>query len=377
MKKELKVARPLFPEKGRLLRNIESVLDTGRLMNGEFSRVFEKKFSDYIKVEHAISVNSCTTALEIVLRYIGVTDGEVIVPTNTFIATPNAVLFAGGKPVLADIKKRTYFLDPEEVRRLISDKTRAVIAVHIAGIVSPEIEEIATICDERGIPLIEDCAHAIGASYKGKMAGTFGMAGCFSFYPTKIITTGTGGMIATGDANLLKYARSVRTHGAGDGLADIINIGNDWFLDEIRSCIGINQMEHLDDFLKRRNKIADCYDRLLSSTKVTERFPAGELGRHAYYKYPVQVTADIDVGEMKKNFPQKYGFELESTYWPTCHLQPIYKKKFGFTVGNFAVAESILSKQVTLPIHADMTTEDAEYAFECLVSEINYRQGIK
>ena len=375
--REIKVAKPSFPQKEQLLKNIAHILDTGRLMNGEFTRAFEEKISEGLKVKHAISVNSCTTALEIVLRHIDVTDGEVILPTNTFLATPNAVLFAGGKPILADIKEKTYFLDPEEVRKLISDKTKAVIVVHIAGLVPPEIEEIKDICDKRGIPLVEDCAQAIGASYKGKMAGTFGQAGCFSFYPTKIITTGTGGMIVTGDADLDKYARSVRIHGAGDGLADMINIGNDWFLDEIRSCIGVNQMENLDSFLEQRRRIASYYDSMLLSTDLIEKFPVSELSTHAYYKYPVQVLAEIDVDEMKRIFPGKYGFELETIYWPTCHLQPVYKKKFQFTSGMFTVAETTMSKQITLPIYADITEDEVCYSFECVVSEIRSRLEIR
>jgi perosamine synthetase len=373
MRKELKVARPLFLQQERLLRNISTILHSGRLMNGEFTANFEKVFAEYARVPHAISVNSCTTALEIVLRYIGVADGEVIIPTNTFLATANAAIFAGGKPLLADIKPETYFLDPAEVRRLISERTRAVIAVHIAGYIPPEIEEIKHLCDELGIPLVEDCAHAAGASYKGKGAGTFGLAGCFSFYPTKIITTGTGGMITTADDNLNKYARSVRLHGAGAGLTDITNIGNDWFLDEIRSCLGLNQMESLAFFLEKRHAIARCYDKLINSTGWLRKLPVNEECQPAYYKYPLQVTAGIDVQEMKKTFQGKYGFELEAVYWPTCHLQPVYQTTFGYSLGWFPVAESTLSRQVTLPIHADMTTDEAEYAFECLITEIEIR----
>ncbi len=209
------------------------------------------------------------------------------------------------------------------------------------------------------------------------MAGTFGQAGCFSFYPTKIITTGTGGMIVTGDADLDKYARSVRIHGAGDGLADMINIGNDWFLDEIRSCIGTSQMENLDSFLEKRRKVASYYDSMLLSTDLIGKFPVSKLSAHAYYKYPVQVLAEIDVDEMKRIFPGKYGFELETIYWPTCHLQPVYKKKFQFTSGMFTVAETTMSKQITLPIYADITEDEVSYAFECVVSEIRSRLEIR
>lgn len=377
MPKKIKLARPLFLRKEKLLKNIASILDTGRLIKGKYTASFEEKFAEYCKAKYAVSVSSCTAALEIVLRYIGVSGSEVIVPTETFIATANAVIFAGGKPVLADIKKETYFLDPEEVKRLISKKTKAVIVVNIAGLISPEIEEIKKICDRSNLPLIEDCAHAVGASYKNKKAGTFGLAGCFSFYPTKIMTTCAGGMIITNDKKLAKHAKSLRLHGAGKGLDDIVNIGSDWFLDEVRSAIGLNQLESLEHFLKRRARIAEFYDESLRTTDLIKRFPASGLSRHVYYKYPVQIQADIDVEKMKKDFPKKYGFELESLYWPTCHLQPIYKKRFGYCLGDFPVAESTISKQVTLPLHGGLKIEDAKHAFKCLLSEINQKKERK
>jgi len=370
MRRKIRTARPLFPEKGKLLKNISSILESGRLLNGEYTASLEEKCRSFLKARYAVSLNSCTTALEVVLRYIGVSGAEVIVPTNTFIATPNAVIFAGGKPVLADIKKDSYYIDPNEVRRLISKKTKAVIVVHIAGLIRPEIEEIRAICDKARIFLIEDCAHAMGGSYKGASAGSFGLAGCFSFYPTKIMTTGTGGLLVTADADLVSYAKSLRLHGAGKGLSEIVNIGNDWFMDEIRGAIGLNQIAHLKSFLKKRAAIAGFYNSLIAKTDMIQKFATPVSSLHAYYKYPVQVTPDIDIQALKDNFKAKYGFELESLYWPPCHRQPIYRSIFKFNKEVFPVTESILSRQITLPIHAAMTREDARYAFNCLILEI-------
>lgn len=375
MKMKIGTASPRFENIASVLAGIEKVLKTGRLMNGEFTREFEKIFSDYLGVPFCVSVNSCTTALEITLKYLGVAQGEVIIPTNTFIATGNAVIYAGGKPVLADIKDGTYFLDPLEVERLFSANTRAVIAVHIAGYVPPEIEELREICEARKIPLIEDCAHAAGASYNGKKAGTFGFAGCYSFYPTKIITTGTGGMITTRDAGLAKYASSAKLHGAGEGgLSEVVNLGNDWFMDEIRAVLGVNQMESIESFVARRREVAAIYDSLVKNTGLMKKFPISSKSVHSYYKYPVQVAEWVDVADMKMGFQDKYGFELESVYWPTCHLQPVYRNLFGMREGMFPAAEKILSKQVTLPMHPGVASDEAHYAFDCLVSEINLRR---
>jgi perosamine synthetase len=342
-------------------------------MNGRYSHAFEKRFAEFSSISHAVSVNSCTTALEIVLKYINVAGGEVIVPTNTFIATANAVIFAGAIPVLADIKNDSYFLDPEELRNRITKKTKAVIAVHIAGIIPPEIKEIVSICQEHGIPLVEDSAHAMGATFEKKHAGSFGIAGCFSFYPTKITTTGSGGMIVTENDALAAFARSMRIHGVGSGLTDIVNIGNDWFLDEIRCAIGMNQMDAVSHFLDRRRTIAAHYDGLLATTQLLKKFPVYKESGHAYYKYPVQVECNVDVQEMKSVFPDKYGFQLESIYWPPCHLQPVYRRLFGYSQGDYPVAESILSRQITLPIHPAIEVAEADYAFECILKELASR----
>lgn len=370
MKREIKTARPMFLRQPKLLKDISAILHSGRLMNGKFLALFEKRFSEYCRVRHAIAVNSCTTAIEIVLRYIGIAKGEVIVPTNTFIATSNAVIFAGGRPVLTDIKEETYYLSPSEAKKRITGNTRAVIATHIAGLVQPEIDEIRQICGKKGLPLIEDCAHAAGSAYDGRMAGTFGLAGCFSFYPTKIMTTGSGGMIVTNDKGLADFARSVRLHGAGKQLSEIVNLGNDWFMDEVRCALGINQLEDLKYFIKKRRQIAQIYDDLLMTTGYLTKFPVDRLSFHSYYKYPVQVASGIDVAKLKIKFNKRYGFELESLYWPTCHLQPVYKKIFGYGAGQFPVAESILSRQIALPIHAGMSTDDAKYVFKCICTEV-------
>nr|HPM42367.1 DegT/DnrJ/EryC1/StrS family aminotransferase [Candidatus Omnitrophota bacterium] len=234
----------------------------------------------------------------------------------------------------------------------------------------PDIEKIRDICRKSGIYLIEDCAHAIGAAYKGAMAGSFGLAGCFSFYPTKVMTTGTGGLLVTDDPGLASYAKSLRLHGAGGGLSEIVNIGNDWFMDEIRSAIGLNQIMHLKDFLKKRAVIAGVYDSLIAKTDLIWKFEVSESCVHAYYKYPVQVTADIDVQALKDRVKAKCGFELESIYWPPCHKQPVYKKIFKFNKRSFPAAESVLSQQITLPMHAVMKKEDARYAFDCVVCGI-------
>jgi perosamine synthetase len=365
------VARPFFSNKEIILETIDKVLESGRLMDGEMTEAFEHKFARYICSKHAIAVNSCTTALEIVLRYIGVKGLEVIVPTNTFIATSNAVLFAGGIPVLADIKEESYNIDPDEIKRKITEKTKAVIVVHIAGIICDDIREIQQVCKRNGVYLIEDCAHAVGAMFKGKKAGSFGFAGCFSFYPTKIMTTGTGGMITTDSDDLNDFARSVRCHGRSEkGTSEITNFGNNWFMDEIRATVGLYQLSDLESMLNKRREIATRYCEELKKIEKIRVLPLSDDSVPAYYKFPVLLDNEINSDHFKERFLKEYDVELESVYWPTCHLQPVYRKMFGYKECDFPIAERILSQQITLPIHPLIDDNDISYVVSKLEVEL-------
>ncbi len=364
-------ARPFFKNRKKILKRIDGALKSGRLMNGKMCAAFEDKFARYIGSKHAIAVNSCTVALETVLRFIDVKDKEVIAPTNTFVATANAVIFAGGTPVLADVKKYSYTVDPAEIRRKITKKTKAVIIVHIAGIPCEDVNEIRNICDSNKIFLIEDCAHAVGASFGKKKAGTFGLAGCFSFYPTKIMTTGTGGMITTDSGRLNSFARSVICHGSRNGMSNIVNIGNDWFMDEIRAAVGLSQLEEVDSMIRKRRAIASSYTGKLRANKKIGIYPVPEKALPGYYKFPVQLLdGNVDPEAFKKLFLKKYGVDLESVYWPTCHLQPVYKRLFGFKKGDFPVAESALSRQICLPIHPLISGKDIDFIVSKLEAEL-------
>ncbi len=367
----IQVARPFFRNKELIIKAIDSILESGKLMNGEMTDSFEREFAKYIGTKYAISVNSCTTALEIVLRYIGVKNHEVIVPTNTFIATSNAVLFAEGTPIFADIKQNSYNIDPNEIEKRITNKTKAVIVVHIAGIVCEDILKIKKICEKHGLYLIEDCAHATGAEFKKNKAGSFGFASCFSFYPTKIMTTGTGGMITTNSSELKEFAGSVKFHGKGEnGLSEIVNLGNDWFMDEIKSTIGLFQLRDLDNLISRRREIAQEYYDKLKNVDSIKIFPIHKNSKPSYYKFPVQLDERIEPINFKNNFLLKYNIELESVYWPTSHLQPVYQKLFGCRRGDFPTAEKILDRQITLPIHPLIKDEDIDFVISKLETEL-------
>jgi perosamine synthetase len=253
--KEIISSLPFFPEDSlpSILKDIEVTLKSGRLTDGPNVREFERKFAEYNNIKHAVCVNSGTASLEVALRYFNIKNKEVIVPTNTFVSTPNSVIFAGGKPIFADMRSDTLCIDPDEVKKKLSAKTAGLIVVHIAGLVCPQMNELQQFCKENNLFLLEDAAHAHGAMLDGQMAGTFGDAGCFSFYPTKVMTSCEGGMVITNNSNLAEEARCRRTCGQNQQKQMVV-LGHNWRLSEVGAIIGRYQLENLERFISKRNE---------------------------------------------------------------------------------------------------------------------------
>jgi len=371
---EIPSTRPFFSEEDikAILDEIRSILRSGQLILGPYTQKLEQSFREYCGARHAVAVSSCTAALEIALRYFNVRGKEVIVPTNTFIASSNAVIYSGGIPVLADIKSDTLCLNPTDFLKRITPETKGVIVVHIAGLLCPEIKEIRDICRERHLFLLEDVAHAHGASINGQKAGSIGDAGCFSFYPTKVMTTCTGGMLITDDDGLAEYAISLRHHGVGRYLGvgrdlnDIVNLGNDWLMNEIGALLGIYQLRALEDNIKRRNEIARSYADALMIIEGIEPFKVPPHIRHSYYKYPVLLSPTIDKRELIEKMKSECGISLGSVYDPPCHLQPVYQRLLGFRSGMFPIAEATLTRVVCLPMFQQMTNQEVDYVLQSL-----------
>lgn len=365
------IGRPTFPDAPAILQDVERVLASGRLMIGPYLERFEAAFAQTVGCRYAVGVSSCTAALEIVLRFLRVEGAEVIVPTNTFIATPNAVRYAGGRPVLADIRPETLALDVEEVRQALSPQTKAVIMVHLAGFISPDLPAIQSLCEERGVALIEDCAHAHGAVFDGTAAGAFGLAGCFSFYPTKILTTGAGGMITTNNEALCRFARTVRVHGRRGTEEAMTELGNDWFLDEMRSVVGWHQLRHLNAFVAHRRALAQEYLTTLRGLAGVAPLVPDSRCQPSYYRFPVVLDPPWSARQLRTMLQETYGVETDQLYDPPCHLQPVYQRLFGFREGMCPVAEAVLPHQVCLPVHMGMSLEDARYVSECLAKALS------
>ncbi|MBN4049070.1 DegT/DnrJ/EryC1/StrS family aminotransferase [archaeon AH-315-M20] len=368
---KIQSAKPYFPEESikAINEEVKDILTSGRLILGKYTERFEKEFAKYTGVKHAIAINTCTSALVTSLRFLNVKDREIIVPSNTFIATPNSVTEAGGKFIFGEIKKETLCLDPNDIRKKITKKTKAVIAVHMLGCICPEIYEIKEICKENNLALIEDAAHAHGAEINGKKSGSLGEIGCFSFFPSKVMTTMVGGMLTTDNNDLVNFAKSVRFFGSGENLSWIVRKGDDWLLGEINAVLGLHQLKLLDENVKKRNEIASAYNQELQDNKNVKLFRVPKNIVHTYYKYPILLPAKFDLQELIDKMKSKYDIETTRVYVP-CHLQPFYKEKFGFKEGFFPVTEDMLNRTICLPMHPGITEEQQKYIIESFKKEI-------
>lgn len=370
---EVLSSKPYFDEASieSILKDIKKTLRTGILHEGPNVKKFEKMFANYVGTEEAVAVSCCTSSLEIPLRYFNVKGGEVIVPTNTFIASANAVIFAGGKPVLADIKRETLCIDPDDVQSRITSKTRGIIVVHIAGLVCPEIQQLVEICQDHDLFLIEDSAHAHGATIGGKKAGSLGDVGSFSFYPTKVMTTGEGGMITTDDRQLAETARIMRHHGRNQESGLIVKLGYNWLMDEMRAVVGIHQLKQLDKFIDKRNNIAKKYEKGIQEIEEVEPVFTPKNVRHSYYKYPVYLDEGIDRFRLTQFLKSNYHVNLGHVYYPPCHLQPLYKEMFGYKVGELPVAEQVLERVIALPMHVQINESEINRVLTGLSAGVN------
>jgi len=366
-------AKPFFSSEDikEILENIRAVLQSGYLTLGPYTEKFEKMFSKYVGCKHAVAVNSGTSALEIALRCLGVKNGcDVIVPTNTFIASPNSVIFARGKPVFADIDRETLCIDVSDALERITSKTVGVMVVHIAGLVCPQIEQLLKVCEDHDLFLIEDAAHAHGAEFKGRKAGNLGDVGCFSFFPTKVITTAEGGMICTSDHKLLENSKILRNDGVGsEGLH--VALGGNGHMSELSAVLGIYQLHRLDYFIEKRNEIASRYREGLKKISGVVPLKTYTHIRHSYYKFPVLVDDDVDSIKLAKILKSNYNVDVGNIYYPPCHLQPIYKELFKYENGAFPVAEEVLKKIICLPMYVQIKPIEVEYVLRSLKDAIS------
>ena len=372
----VKNTKPYFPETdiNPILNDIKEALETGQLTLGPKTEEFESNFAEYTGVKHAVAVNSGTSALEIALRYLGIEHQkhQVLVPTNTFVASANAVLFAGGTPVMVDMDPKTLCADFEDIKRKVNPDTKGIIIVHMAGLIPPYIFELKKFCEDNGLFLLEDAAHAHGCTIDGIKAGALGDIGCFSFFPTKLITTGEGGMITTNDDKFVDFAKQLRHHGQEKGL--MTKLGYNWRMSTINAIIGIHQLKRLDSFIQRRNEVAAKYRKAFKNMAEIDLIEVPTNVVHGFWKYPIMLKSLDEVsytaGEFQKIMKDKYNIETGTIYYPPIHLQPYYKENYGYLDGAMKKSEENLIREICLPIFVDITDEQVDYVIECVKKEL-------
>ena len=354
----------IFDENARkeILGRIEDCLTSGMLAQGKYIEEFEDKWAQYLGIEHAVAVSNGSSAIEVAMRILNVQGKEVLVPVNTFAASAISVLLAGGIVRFVDMDAATFSPSLEELKRRVTPKTAGVEIVHIGGIITPEIEKIRDWCQEKGLWLFEDCAHAHGSDMNGKRAGRFGIAGGYSFFATKTMTSGEGGMIVTEDEEFAQKARLLRNHGKPEPWVSYhTELGSNWRLSELNAAVGLSHLTRLDDFISWRDKIARLYSDLLRKVPgITLVLPRA---RTSWYKYIVLLDARIDKDKLKQSMKEQ-GVSLSGeVYDVPLHEQPIFQN---MTDGEFPVAEDVCHRHICLPLYYGMSEDEARFVVETL-----------
>ncbi len=344
------VAKPLVGDAEK--RAVMDVLDSGQLAMGSRTEAFEKAFAEYVGAKHAIGVNSGTAALIVALQAHGVGPGDEVITTPfSFIATATSIIACGATPVFVDIDPFDLNLDPNQVEDAITDQTKAVMPVHLYGHPA-RIDEIQELCEDNGLALVEDAAQAHGAEHAGRRVGTFG-TGCFSFYPTKNMTTGEGGIITTNDDEVARLCRIIRSHGQEVRYKHDY-FGLNWRMQDMNAAIGLVQMDYIEDWNTAR--IANA-EKLASLIRTVETPRVRDGDRHVFHQFTVRVPRDRD-GVQKQL--QDAGIGSAVHYPIPIHQQPIMRQ-MGFGEGSFPVAEAAAGHVLSLPVHPSLGPEDVEY----------------
>ncbi|CEF48506.1 unnamed protein product [uncultured bacterium] len=353
-------AAPFFPADDRLalLPLIEEILRSGRLTQGPHLRAFEQCCAGMAGTSHALGVSSGGAALQLVLEALPVAGGEVIVPTQTFVATPNSVARAGATPVFVDVSGENLAIDIVSLRRALTRRTRAVIVVHMFGIMSRQLDEIQRICRDAGVFLIEDAAHAHGATHNGQSAGSLGAAACFSYYATKILAIGEGGAVTTNDERLAAAVASLRDHGRASSGEQFDRAGNNFRLAEIPALLGTFQHHRLQEIIAHRRAIAAIYRRVFATMPTVVRVidPEPRDG-HVYWRYPVLLERSVDRRRVQIRMAEEARCRVTWMYEPLCHQQPHYAA--ANAAGSFPVAEDTIARLLNFPTHSGVALEDA------------------
>jgi len=378
MDRQVSVAEPIIGDDER--QNIAEVLESGRFVQGLFVEQFEEEWADYVGVNHAVAVTNGTVAIQLALNVLGLEPGdEVVVPSLTFGSTATAVIHQGGIPVFADIDRELYTLDHHDLERCVSDRTAAIMPVHLYG-QPAEMDEIREFADARDIAVIEDAAQAHGAEYRGNRVGSIGDVGCFSFYATKNITSGEGGMVTTDDDELAEELRSLRNHGLANRDTHV-KVGYNYRMSELHAAVGAKQVERLPGFNTKRRRLSERLADELDDLDWLDPVTVPDYVDHAYFWAPFEVRTDV-IGLSGKEVWRRLkerGVETRHRYNKPLYEQPAFVEHKGFNSEfpwsendayhdyssmSLPNVEDVVGKMIGLPNHPGLEEEEVEYVIE-------------
>jgi len=356
------IAKPIITESEK--SNIQKVIDSGMLASGSFVEEFEGRFASYIGSRHGIATSSGTTALHVALEAAGVKEGDRVLTTPfTFIASSNSILYCGAVPVFADVQPDSFNIDPEDIRRKLEEDPdiKALLIVHLYGYPC-DMDQIMELVEEYNLVLIEDCAQAHGAEYRGQKVGTFGKAAAFSFYPTKNITTGEGGIVLTDDDEVNKKARLLINHGSEIRYYHE-ELGYNYRMTNLAAGIGLAQLEKLEKFNQQRRENAAYLNKNLKDLDWLTIPTTDPECKHVYHQYTVRVKERERFISLLKERGIGYGIH----YPLPVYRQPLYRK-LGYEDISLPVSEELSESVVSLPVYPALSKEELETIVEVVRS---------
>ncbi|MFC7134016.1 MULTISPECIES: DegT/DnrJ/EryC1/StrS family aminotransferase [Salinibaculum] len=377
--RHVSVAEPILGDEE--YENVEQVLDSGRFLQGPMVEEFEDKWADFVGTDHAVAVSNGTTAIQLALNAIGLEPGdEVIVPSMTFGSTATAVVHQAGVPVFADIDRELYTLDHTDLERCLTDRTVAVMPVHLYGHPA-EMDEICAFADEHDLYIIEDAAQAHGARYREETVGSLGDAGCFSFYATKNITTGEGGIVTTDDDEIAEQIRLLRSHGMS-GRDQHITLGYNYRMSDINGAIGTAQVDRLAGFNQRRREISERLLSEIADLDWLEPATVRDYVDHAYFWAPIEIKTDVAGMSGKEVWRElnERGVETRHRYVDPLYDQPVFENHRGFNSEfpwsvndnnhdydlSLPNVEAVAGNTIGLPNHPNLEEADIEYVIKTI-----------
>ncbi|MBU1015367.1 DegT/DnrJ/EryC1/StrS family aminotransferase [Patescibacteria group bacterium] len=366
---KITLAKPSISEKER--RAVRGVLQTSSLSLGENGRELEKLLAKQAGKKYAVTVNSGTAALHLIVRALGIGKGDEVITTPfSFIASSNCLLYEGARPVFIDAEEKTRTIDVSQIEKKITKRTKAILAVDVFG--HPcDWDVILRIAKKHKLKVIEDSAEAIGSAYKGRSCGSFGDASIFSFYPNKQITTGEGGVALTDSKEIADLCRSMANQGKkveGGAWLEHVRLGYNYRMPEMEAALGLVQFSRLGEFIKKRARVAALYTKKLSQVPGLETPSlAPYVAKMSWFVYVVALSPEYSREDRDRVVAtmERKGIQCRS-YFQCIHLQPFYQKEFGYKRGMFPVAESLSERTIALPFYPSITPQEIVFVGKAL-----------